>query len=232
MPSARLRRHASTMAGSASGSSGCVRTSHASHSMPNASGRSSHVTRAGSRTPTSRPSRPPSTLAAAVDGTGVPVVAQQKITNGTSTATTMAAKSTRRRGVGRRASATNGSSTTASGRASAASPPASAATAKRSRATAKTVAVTSSAASVTSIPESAPHANGPLQASAIAPASAAAGGAPHASAARRSSSAAVAAAATPIVLTMTSDAPATRAPAASSSVHSGAVEPATGTPGL
>src|SRR5438034_11104734 len=86
--------------------------------------------------------------------------------------------------------------------------------AKRSRATAKTVAVTSSAASVTSIPESAPHANGPLQASAIAPASAAAGGAPHASAARRSSSAAVAAAATPIVLTMTSDAPAARAPAA------------------
>ena len=232
-PSARPRqRHARTIAGSARGSSGCVRASHASQSRPNASGRSSHVTRAGSRRPMSRPSSPPSTFAAAVDGNGVPVVAQQNATNGSSAATTMAANSASRLGVGRRASARNGSRTTASGRASVASPPATAVSTRWSRASASSAAATSRAASVTSIPDSAPQANGPLHTSPTAATSAAGGEAPQASAARRSTSAAISAPATPSVLAMTSEAPATRAPAASSSVQSGAVEPATGTPGL
>ena len=233
MPSARpRRRHARAIAASARGSSGCVRVSHSSQSRPNASGRSSHVTRAGSRRPMSRPRSPPSTLAAAVEGKGVPVVAQQKATNGSSAATTIAANSASRRGVGHRASARNGSKTTASGRASVARPPATAVNTRWSRASASSAAATSRAASVTSIPDSAPQANGPLHTSATAATSAAGADAPQASAARRSTSAAASAPATPSVLTMTSEAPATRAPAASSSVQSGAVDPATGTPGL
>src|SRR2546425_3910853 len=175
-------------AGGAGGNGGCVDVSHRSHSAPNASGRSSHVTRAGSRRPRSRPSRPPSTLAVAVEGTGVPVVAQQKTANGRSARTTTTVKSASRFGVGRRASARNGSSTTASGRASVASPPATAVSTRRSRASASSAAATRSAASVTSMPDRAPHANGPLQSSAIAATSAAGGDAPQASAARRSRS--------------------------------------------
>ena len=82
------------------------------------------------------------------------------------------------------------------------------------------------------MPESPPQATGPVHSSAMAATVATAGDAPQAMAARRVTSAAPTAQATPITLTIVTDAPATYEPAASSSVHSGAVEPATGRPGL
>jgi hypothetical protein len=85
---------------------------------------------------------------------------------------------------------------------------------------------------VTSMPDSAPQANGPVHSRAIAATRAIEGGAPKPTAARRATSAAPTAAATPSVLLIATDAPAIRAPAARRSVHSGAVEPETGWPGL
>ena len=68
---------------SASGRSQWVVPSQATHSDRNtASGRLSHVCAAGSRTPASQPRSPPSTLAAAVAGYGVPAVARLKTTAG------------------------------------------------------------------------------------------------------------------------------------------------------
>ena len=93
-------------------------------------------------------------------------------------------------------------------------------------------AATSSAASVTSMPDSEPQAMGPAHSSATPATTATPGGAPHASAARRVRTAAASAQATPRTLAMPTEAPATTAPPASRSVHSGAVEPATGRPGL
>jgi len=59
-----------------------------------------------------------------------------------------------------------------------------------------------------------------------------AGAAPKASAARRTTSAAPMPLAAPSVLAIVGDAPASAAPAPRSSVHSGAVDPDTGWPGL
>ena len=82
------------------------------------------------------------------------------------------------------------------------------------------------------MPESAPQAMGPVHSSATAATIAAAGDAPQASAARRVTIAAATAHATPSVLAIATEAPATHAPAPSSNVHNGAVDPATGRPGL
>src|SRR6267142_1471458 len=62
--------------------------------------------------------------------------------------------------------------------------------------------------------------------------SAARADAPHASAAARVTRAAATVVATPMTFTVTIEGPVTAKPAARRSVHSGAVDPATGTPGL
>jgi len=79
---------------------------------------------------------------------------------------------------------------------------------------------------------SAPQANAPVHRRPMAAVSAAGGAAPKAMAARRTTSAAPMALATPSVFAMSSDGPTTAAAPPSSSVHSGAVEPDTGSPGL
>src|SRR3990167_347787 len=233
-PSARPPRpHARTSPGtSASGSTPCVRASQPTHSARKRHGRASSVTASGSRRPPSQPSSPPSTFAAAVAGYGAPAVQRLNRTIGRSAAAVSAPNAASRRAPSGRASARHGTSSTPPGRASAASAAQAAPQTSRSRAWARSAATTSSAASVTSMPESAPHAIGPVQRRPTAASRARGAGAPNAAAARRVRRAAPSAAATPSAFASASDGPRTAAPAASRSVQSGAVEPATGRPGL
>ena len=165
-------------------------------------------------------------------GYGEPTVAHENATMGASTTAGTSTNAAIRPIPSGRARTSSGSSSAASGRARTASEASATVHASRSRARASSAPATSSAASVTSMPESPPHAIGPVHSKATAATVATAGDAPHASAARRVTIAAPTAQATPITLTIATEAPATKAPAASSSVHSGAVEPATGRPGL
>src|SRR5882724_1639666 len=202
------------------------------HSVRNAYGRRTHVSAAGSLTPPSHPTSPPSTLAAAVAGYHVPAVDRLNRAAGATAAIVTIANVATRRTVTGRAAIKSGTSRKASGRARIASAAHAADASRRSRACARSAAATRSAASETSMPESAPQATGPIQTSATAATSATSGRAPQASAARRVRSAAPRVATMPSALAIPSEGEATTAPAASKSVHRGAVDPATGVPGL
>src|SRR5207249_2556865 len=110
-----------TAGASAIGSRTCVVQSQPIHSRVNCHGRVTSSRPRGSWTPASQPSRPPSILAAAGAGTGVPTVARLKATAGASATAARPMKTPTRRRVGGVDSAINGSSTIDSGRASGAS---------------------------------------------------------------------------------------------------------------
>src|SRR5262245_51339876 len=191
-----------------------------------------NVRATGSRTPPSQPSRPPSILAAAVAGTGAPTVARLKATAGASTIAASPTKTATRRTIGVVERANKGTSTTVSGRASGASATKNAVVKSRPCACDHSAAATKSAASDTSIPESDPQAMGPLHSIASAAKSAAGADAPHATAAARVTRPAATVAITPRTFTTRIEGPTTAKASPRRSVHSGAVDPATGTPGL
>src|SRR5262245_21463909 len=137
-----------------------------------------------------------------------------------------------RRSVTGRATTKSGTSRSDSGLARTARAAHTAVANARSRACARSAAATRSAASETSIPESEPQTTGPIHMSPAAATSAASAGAPQASTARRVRRPAPSVTTIPSALAVQSEAENTRAPPPSSRVHSGAVDPATGTPGL
>src|SRR5713226_1719456 len=229
-PSARpARRHAKTSPGtSASGRSQWVAVSQPIHAVKNVHGRQIHVSAAGSLTPPSQPS----TLAAAVAGYNVPTVHKLNSAAGATVMTVTSANAAARRSVTVRARTKRGMRRKASGRARTASAAHADDVSRRSCACARRAAATRNAASATSMPESTPQATGPVHRSATAATSATSARAPQASAARRVRMAAPRVAATPNALAIPSEGEEAAAPAASRSVHRGAVEPATGAPGL
>ena len=97
-------------------------TSQAAHSASNRQGRPNRVSATGSRVPASRPTSPPSILAAAVAGSGVPAVQRLNAIQGESTATGMPREARLRFRVSGPPSQSKGTSSTDSGRASAAAP--------------------------------------------------------------------------------------------------------------
>ena len=130
------------------------------HDTP--SGRLIHVSDAGSRTPPSQPTSPPSTLAAAVAGYGVPAVQRLKSDggrhdhDGDDREDRHAPERQRARGDEER-NEQEGLRARQHGQRRARAP----SRARRSRACARSAPATRSAASETSIPDSAPQATGP-----------------------------------------------------------------------
>src|SRR2546426_9852904 len=232
-PARPARRHISTSpATSAGGRSQWVAVSQPIHSVRNVHGGRIQVSAAGSLTPPSQPTSPPSTLAAAVAGYKVPAVDRLNSAAGATATTVTTANAATRRSVTARAKMKNGMRRRASGRASVASAAHAADASRRSCACARRAAATRHAASATSMPESAPQATGPVHRSAMAATSATSVRAPQASAARRVRMATPRVMATPSALAISSEGEEATAPAASRSVQRGAVEPATGVPGL
>ena len=166
--SARRRpppRQSSQRPGSSSnGSSTFTAPSQPTHATVNFHGRVTSVVMSGAGVPARKPARPPSILAAAVAGSGVPPVARLKATQGPTTAAAHPAKVAARRPVSGPAAHTSASSSRHSGRASTARASSAAAARSRPRVWASIPPVARRAASETSMPESAPHSRGPLSA--------------------------------------------------------------------
>jgi hypothetical protein len=117
------RRHNTQSPGSSStGSSTFTEASQAIHSHSNRHSRDRKVVTADSRAPESRPRSPPSILAAAVAGSGVPVVLTLNATQGRRITAGRPHTMAERLGVSGPASQRSGTSRTDSGRASTARP--------------------------------------------------------------------------------------------------------------